>query len=175
MVVAVSVPAMLADAPPSMPDMIALPLIGLVVLVLVTSLNYRHMVHNPRIWSFVFLIFLTATQMLLARIAASGAGLTVYQYIPIEHAILLGLAAITAYFWIPRMWVGVGLFALSGSLAFIAPTLFWKVPVIVYPLVGLLMVVWWPEKLKLSHPGGARKTIPVSEPSREQFVTTAAR
>lgn len=141
-----------------MQHMIALPLTGLAVLVLVTSMNYRQVNHNSKLWSFIFLTFLTATQMLLARIAAAEAGLSVYQYMPIDHVILLGFVSIVAYRWIPRMWIGTSLFALSGFLTLIAPALFWKVPVIIYPLVAILMVLWWPEKLKLLHPGGAHST-----------------
>ncbi len=160
--VATSVPALLADGPPPIEHIIALPIFDLVILTSVIAVKYKQLIENPKIWNLIFLVFTGLVQCLVARILAAQAGLSLHQYIPIDHVIILGFVITVAYYWIPKMWIGVALVVVSGSLTFVAPALFWKAPVIVYPLVGLLVIVWWPEKLTLSKSRGTRQLAQVN-------------
>ena len=141
---ATSVPALFTDVAPPVQHILALPILVLALLLIVVVANCR-LLQNPQTWG-LCCSSACSSPSCLSRALAVQMGLTLFQYLPIDHVILLGFGATATYRWIPRMWIGVVLTVVSGTLTAISPETFWKVPVFVYPAVALLYVLWWPQR-----------------------------
>jgi hypothetical protein len=142
-----SVPPLLSSKPPPMTALFGVAVGCLVIACSVTLIAFKRLRQHPDHWALVLLVNLAVTQLVMGRGAALWMGLTLYQYTPIDHVIMLGFVIEAAYRFIPRMWWVVGLLAVSGVLCGIAPGLFWRLPAILYPFVGLLYALWWPKRI----------------------------
>lgn len=151
MAIATSIPGISTDEQPPIEHIVPLPIIVLLVALVVLAFKFKRISRNKDQLRLILAISLFLVQCFIARLLAVRAGLTLDQYLAIDHVFLFGFGVTAAYRWMPKMWAGVVLTAISGLLTAISPEMFWKVPVVVYPLVAILYFIWWPKLATTDH------------------------
>lgn len=149
-----SIPPLIDNRPPPISVLFTVAVVCLLVALLITALSYKRLRQHPEHWSLVLLVNLAMTQLTLGRAGALWMGVTLFQYTPIDHVVVLGFVAAAAYRWIPKMWLALPPVILSGMLCAIAPAKFWQLPAVLYPLIGCLYALWWPQRIRTPSKSG---------------------